>query len=468
MPFRVHPLTLVRVCCLLALPLSGCSCGDDDGPSPPSRSDGGGDGDGDGPAPPFDGNFPDPIDRRDAAMIPEGDPPEELEGETCAADTNKTYELAHTDLQAFSAELAVDLVEATFGMAFVTGEDAECGAAVRFATLEGPAGLNEPSAAEVYDDCTIIERTAMTRTDSDWLLAIVDNRAERELWVHRYDAEDERLSNGHRLTSNMSSESAMALVSLGDRALIVWTETIFGMPSHSLKVRFLAADGEPEGDEIMLEEERDTYFDGFSLAKLSDSYIALAYRRSTGPTTAELVLDVLDAETGERDRDPWVVTTEAGTTGTIDVAADSIGAGLVYSFAQGSGRQVWFQQMTTTGRPALVMTGGIAGGPTPPVVVVKNPNLGVDVSLAKLAAGYAVAYRALSGGNVREPQVRVAFLDRVGALQGDSAVALASETGGQTAIEAAYDGRVALTWTDVDEEGFTSVRALILPCIGGG
>jgi hypothetical protein len=114
------------------------------------------------------------------------------------------------------------------------------------------------------------------------------------------------------------------------------------------------------------------------------------------------------------------------------------------------------------------MTGGIAGGPTPPVVVVKNPNLGVDVSLAKLAAGYAVAYRAPSGGNVREPQVRVAFLDRVGALQGDSAVALASETGGQTAIEAAYDGRVALTWTDVDEEGFTSVRALILPCIGGG
>lgn len=471
MPFRVNLLVLLwplAVPISMSVGLAGCSgCGDDEtavvAPSPTDAGDGDGD---DDHEPVFEGGRPLPM-RPDAAPIPAGDPPEELEDETCAADSNKVYELVTSNLQAHPAELAVDQVEATFGMAFVTTEDAECNGAVRFASLTGPAGLNEPVVSEAYDGCTIVDRAALTRTDSDWLLAVIDNRDGRELWVHSFDPEESELSSGHRLTENMGFESAMAMVSLGDRALIAWAETGFSSEMSAIKLRFLSADGEPEGDEITLEEESERYYEGFSLTRLSEQYVAFAYRRSQGLVDADLVMDVLDAETGERDRDTWVITTEGGTTGTIDVAADASGAGVAYSFAQGTARQVWFQQLTTTGRPALVMVGLDNGGPAPPIPIVANPNLGADVSLAKLPAGYALAYRALPGGNVSEAQVRVAFLDRVGAMQGSgSAIALASESGGQTAIAAAYDGRVALTWTDSHEDGTSTVRALILPCVG--
>ena len=62
----------------------------------------------------------------------------------------------------------------------------------------------------------------------------------------------------------------------------------------------------------------------------------------------------------------------------------------------------------------------------------------------------------MPGGNVDSPRIRVHFLDRVGHVTGaPSDVALASEFGGRTAIEGAIDGRVALAWSDVLEDGST-------------
>jgi hypothetical protein len=72
---------------------------------------------------------------------------------------------------------------------------------------------------------------------------------------------------------------------------------------------------------------------------------------------------------------------------------------------------------------------------------------------------------------VPEPRIRVHFLDRRGEIIGDGSVALAAMTGGQTALESAFDGRLVLSWTDSElvgdagfEEPLSTLRALVVPC----
>ena len=64
------------------------------------------------------------------------------------------------------------------------------------------------------------------------------------------------------------------------------------------------------------------------------------------------------------------------------------------------------------------------GGPAEPMRIVGPPFKANDASLAKLPNGYAVAYRALAGGTVTSPRIRVHFLDSYGRIIGESDVAL--------------------------------------------
>ena len=100
------------------------------------------------------------------------------------------------------------------------------------------------------------------------------------------------------------------------------------------------------------------------------------------------------------------------------------------------------------------------------VRIVENPQLAIDVSLAKMPRGYALAYRALPSPGVSVPQIRAHFLDRTGRIVGDSGIALAEPNGGQTALEIGTDGRMVVSWTDTTEDNVSTLRALILPCGG--
>ena len=120
-----------------------------------------------------------------------------------------------------------------------------------------------------------------------------------------------------------------------------------------------------------------------------------------------------------------------------------------------------------SGNAAPVRQGLSVGGPSEPKRVVAPPSNAIDASLAKLPNGYVVAYRAMPGLLLEEPRIRLHFIDSEGNVIGMSDVALASEAGGRTAIEAANDGRVALGWADMNEDGTSSLIVAKLPCVGG-
>lgn len=409
---------------------------------------------------PFPFEPPDPND------VYPGDPPEELAGQLCAAHTNKIYDLATTQGNAVPALLAVDRQRSRFGMAFVSAGGDACTSGVSFAELYGPPGAVEASPTMAYDDCTLIETAAIARGDGAWLLAVTDNRMEaRDLWVHAFDPESGDTIAVHRVTENMAAEASVGLLNLDrNRALIVWTETAFDNTGTSLVARFLSGEGEPEGEPVELEAASDAFYTGMAMTRLGDELIGLVYRRDGGAGGHAIVLDVLSAQTAERDRDPWVLTYEAGALGTVDIASDSRGAGVAYTVVQGLSRQVWFQPLGLDGYAAPVESGPNTGGPADPNRIVGAPQLGVDVSLARMATGFAVAYRALPSVRVPVAQIRAHFLDRRGEILGDSAIALAAESGGQTALESAFDGNMVLSWSDSDDEGLTTLRSLVVPC----
>lgn len=449
---------------LLVVLLQGCGgCGEDD-PAPMGPGSGDRDGNVEEEPPPLDGGDR-PIDVPNEDDLFPGDPPEELEGESCAADTNKIYELSTYDSNAQAAQLAV--FAARFGLAYVSGDDVMCTTGVSFTEMYGAPGQHEPAAMTAYDDCTLVEQAAIARGDDVWLLAIVDNRQDaRDLWIHAFNAESGRTRSQHRITENMAGEGAVELVRLdADRVLLVWAETAFDNSGTSLHGQFLSGAGEPIGEPVEIAAATEGFYTGMSMALLGESFIGLVYLRDDGVGGRSAVLDVLSRETAERERDPWVLTTEPGANGTIDIASDSMGAGVAYTLAQGTSRQIWFQEVGRDGRAApVIAAGGNEGGPADPLRVIENPQLAIDLSLAKMPRGFALAYRALPSVGVPEPQIRAHFLDKAGRIVGDSAIALAELNGGQTALEMSTDGRMVLSWTDTDEDGISTLRALIVPC----
>lgn len=447
---------------ILLVSLQGCGgCGEEERPI---ANPGDGDGDGD-----RDADMPDtgdiPIDVPDADSIYPGDPPEELEGEGCAADTNKIYELAVTSGSAQPAQLAV--FAARVGMAFVSADDVMCTTGVAYAELFGPPGANEATPRVAYDDCTLVEQAAIARGDDVWLIAIVDNRDDaRELWVHSFDPETGETNDRYRITDNMAAEGTVEMVRIdNEQALLVWAETAFDNSGTALRAQFLTGGGEPVGDVVEISEPGPGFYSSMSMAVLGEFYIGLVYKLDDGAGNHSIVLDVLRQDSGEREREPWVLTTEPGTNGTVDIAADSIGAGVAYTIVQGTSRQVWFQELGFDGMAVKIMgAGGLVGGPADPVRVVENPQLAIDISMTRMPRGYALAYRALPSVGVPFSQIRTHFLDRNGRIVGESAVALAEAAGGQTAIKMATDGRIVLSWMDTDEDGDSTLRALIVPC----
>ncbi|MGD8859722.1 MAG: hypothetical protein PVI30_06910 [Myxococcales bacterium] len=448
----------------LVLPIAGCSCDDDDaGPASVSNMPGPDAGDGDDIV--FDASIPRPV--RDAGidvddLIP-GDPPEGLEADNCAVDTNKLFRFENMAGPPESASMAVDQVASEFGMVWID-ESADCYDAIKMARFSGPSGSGDPEEEVVVDACSAIEQVAVTHTFETWLIATADDRAgPADIWVQSVD--DEVLSE-HQISENPRIKSELAVGTSGtDFAGVAWVEVDRRSLDTSLHYRALSGEGEPIADEVVLVESAQQTVASLTVAPIGTDYMAVGYRRSNS-SGSRIVLEILDGATGERVRDPWVLTELGGNNGTIELATEEDGGGVVYTIAQGTGRQLWFQRLDAEGLAAPVTGGTQTGGASEPQRVVGLPMVAVDASMAKLANGYIVAYRALSGGAIEEPTIRVVFLDRFGRIIGDSSVAYASEQGSRTSIEVAYDGRVSLGWADAYVDG-SDVSVVRLPCVGG-
>ena len=462
----------------LLIALAGAACGDDDDArTAPGSRDSGPKEDGGGKPGDRDSGS-EPSEPRDSGAVP-GEKPPELAEEACAVDTNKLYSLASTTDSPRSTQLAVDLVGSQFAFAYI-GDSDQCIDAVYATMLSGGSGIGEPEKIVVADDCTTVEHVSIVHNGEVWLAVISDTRmGTSDLWLQSFGGEGDKPA-AIRLTESGAeeTESAIATVRCDDpmlldcstfeeSALVAWAE--LEQSGHTrLGVRPLALDGTPSGDPLVLEESDEWVYAGLTMQQIGERFVALGYRRY-GPSTgkSEIVLDVLDAKTGMRDRESWVLSPSAGATGNVDLGTDSQGGGVLYSLGQGTSQQLWFQQLDRSGRAAPVMAGTMIGGPADPVRIVGPPTAANDASLTKLINGFAVAYRIQAGGGVPEPRIRAHFLDRFGRDIGKSDVALAGPQGARTAIESAYDGRITIGWSDTTEEGESTLTAVKLPCVGG-
>ena len=449
----------------LVLPALGACGGDDDDSAPvgPAKDAGGGGED------EFDATFAPPIEV-DAGQAEPGDPPADLAKESCAVDTNKLYDLVAFDRAPEPTRLAVDLPGSRFALAYID-ESKDCVDAVYVAQIEGERASAKPDISFALDPCSMIDSAAIEYNGERWLLGTIDARGDaRDLWIQEFDPDDKETFPAHNVTESDEPERAFALLSLteGDGVVAAWVEDgLITGSSQRLKVRKLSAGGEPEEDVVELDQPKGSTWtiSGLTMAQFGANYVGLGYRRQSQDGHAELVLDVLDRQ-GERDRDTLVLSKDAGGYGGIDLVADEEGGGVIYSVVQGLSEQLWFQLLDVNAHVAKVNNGVTSGGAMEALRVVGPPYKANDASLAKLPNGYAVAYRALPGGDLDAPRIRVHFLDRFGRILAKSDVAHAEPTGGRTAIKSAYDGRVVVGWSDQDAAGKTTMTAVRLPCVG--
>ena len=78
-----------------------------------------------------------------------------------------------------------------------------------------------------------------------------------------------------------------------------------------------------------------------------------------------------------------------------------------------------------------------------------------------------MVYRALPGGDVESPRIKLQFLDPAGRTFGDSEVADTTPTGGRTSVVFSIEGRMVVGWSDRSDSEQTHVQFARIPCVGG-
>jgi hypothetical protein len=444
----------------LTLLVTVAACGGDNNrpttPGNPPR-DAGADGDAE-----LDAEVPRPDTGTDA-RVP-GMPDPGLSG-ACAIDSNKIFTVAERDKPFSSAPLAVDPINSRFALPFVGSGG--CLEAVHMSTFEGAAMSGEPISGVAVDECSLVRDAVTAALNDTWLVALVDNRKPPyDVWVEPYDLAHAKMGAGQRVSEGSGVETALALTALrsGEGAMLAWTDEDESA-GQSLYTRPLDKSGTPSADAVRIEQSKTLYYRGLGLRALGSDGAGLVYwRYSLDLKTSDIVFVALDGS-GKPLRDAWVLASDAGSNASVDLTTDEVGGAIVFARAEAmTGRQLWFQEIDDTGQAAVLRT-GIGRAPT--LLFLNAPFKGIDVSVAKLGTSFAVAYRSLPTPNQARAQIRLYFLDRYGAVIGSSDVSFTSASGGRTAIQAAYDGRVVIGWSQVNEDGKSVTKVVRLPCVGG-
>lgn len=460
----------------LSLVLTAMGCGDDGGKRKKLPQDAGGEEDsGDGTGK-FDANVPLPVDDRDTGVVDPGDPEPGLTG-SCAADSNKIFTVVTGDRPFAGVTLGVNPFTSDFAVPYIGTSDS-CYDQVLLATMKGAKTAPGPESQPVVDPCSLVRAPTVTAVSAGWLVALTDNRVPPwDVWVHPFDADKGVLGDGIRISDTAGEEQAIAMVTLRDgNVLLAWVDRADNGTSF-LRVRPLDPTGMPRGDERVIDTWNEA--DGTDLTKnpqlsygslsfttLGESGAGLAYWRyePVQNLRSEIVFVALD-HLGRATRDPWVVGGNAGPLGSVDVDSNAEGGAIVYTQAEGTeGRHLWFQEIDDTGAPAPLVT---SAGTAPAIRFLGTPYRAIDVSVAKLRSNYAVVYRALPALSMERAEIRLQFLGPAGGKLGDSDISYTSDSGGKTAIEAAYDGRAVLSWSELDDSGMSAIKVARLGCVGG-
>jgi hypothetical protein len=343
-----------------------------------------------------------------------------------------------------------------FGLAYRTSSSENCTDAVAVMRIPGLDGFEEPST--LFEDCDAVRDVGLLGVSDGFELAWVDNATgSAELHGLRLDeAMQPRDDQARiRLTENeLEQEARPVLTELDGRPLLAWFSTSVS-PSAQIPISTRILDGQAQALEVVAgsagHEPR-----AIALAAMGDDSAVLGF--IDGGPHAGVWLQRLDRD-GVALGAPTQLSDRVGQSSTIDIAGRSAGGGgaVVYSTEIDGVAQVRFRRLDEQGQAIGVER-----------TLIGPPLRAQGASLHQLGGGYAVVYRALPGGEITEPEIRLMFITKEGNLTRDGAGRLSSYSIGSSAatksrptVSVSVEGALMVAWADVDADTENTVLRLV-------
>jgi hypothetical protein len=328
-----------------------------------------------------------------------------------------------------------------FGLAYRSIGRATCAQNIEVAHIAASSGLPEPGAVLV--ECTAITDVALAWASSGWHLAWIDNFTDRaELHTATLDAQLQISGAGRRTLTDDEHELERkpVLAAIGGRPLLVWSARGMAAGPSSIRARWL--DGDADSFDLVTADEEHAP-QALALAQIGSESAAIGW---VGPGESPGVwLLRLDAD-GARAGAPVQLTERVAVSSSIDIARRSDGGAAVYSIEIDGAPQVRFRRLDATGTPIADER-----------VLIGPPLRAQDASVFALAGGYVVVYRALPGGSIDRPEIRMTFVTKEGAVIRDAAgsvlstrIASSTIATARTSVTVSVDGQIMIGWLDAD------------------
>ncbi|NOY90463.1 MAG: hypothetical protein GXP55_04575 [Deltaproteobacteria bacterium] len=358
------------------------------------------------------------------------------------------------DVRGFQQTVSVAPSASSWGLAWSDASDAFENIRARVVPSSGGLGMNR----DVTTGFAISEGAAILSTGSGFLAAYYDNSdfgAGYEIYVRGLDSSGAPTAEPVRLSNNTVRDDNPTLLRMGTANLVVWVED--DMTNRVAKGAIISDAGAIMGSVQTLT----TSPESPSLLTLGPlaGGAGLVWTEANTDGTDAVMLRV-DSSARLVAGSKIVLSTEHNASGGVDLATDDVtgGAAVFDVSVEGVRAEVRFREIGADGTL-----------PAPERIVSVAPATGRDASLAPLAGGYVVAYRALPDGTITEPRLRLTLLDvRGDVLSSFDGPAMLAQ-GGRTTVRVAGDGRVLVAWEDQDTaDGSRRMRAVRVRCAADG
>ncbi|MDH5672855.1 MAG: hypothetical protein OEZ06_11945 [Myxococcales bacterium] len=371
----------------------------------------------------------------------------ELDINTCSVAEDAAYEY---NVPLLESGFALTPGPLDFGLAFVRqGSQSP----FRIDTAIVLASSGAPTPTTVLEGSQQIGELALLSSIDGWLMAYTDNSANKSELYAAGLSDTLALDPGRpieRLTNNDAIEARPALADVAGRPMGAWIER--GSGGSSLRTRLLS---DASSREVVAAAAGHQPME-LSLAQMGTEGAALAWAEEQGQKGVWLLrIDADGAAIGE----PLLMSSEAAPWSSVALATRTRdGGATVYSLgvAQVSS-EVRFRRLDRDGSFR-----------TDEVKVIGKPLQARDAGLAPLGGGFVVAYRALPDGTaITQPEIRMLFISRDGALAKDNAgrpisfpVAPAAQDGSPIQVKVSVDGHVMMAFVDGGAGGEHMLRII--------
>lgn len=329
-----------------------------------------------------------------------------------------------------------------FGLAYRGGRVAGCVQTLDALPIPGESGFGDPRL--IATDCAALTDVSLLADGDGWRMAWVDNFTDTaELHTIPLDATMGIVEGATRrtLTNNENKQERKPVMrDIDGTPMVAWITEDVVSRARSISTQLLV-DGSVT--QTVVKESAGQSPQGIALAQMGESNAAVAW---VGPAESPGVwLQPLTAAGVARGK-PVQLTTRIAASSSVDLATRLDGGAAIYSIEIDGIPQIRFWRLDNYGQPVATER-----------VIVGPPLHAQGASLATLGGGYAVAYRALPGGDVTKPEVRLTFVTKEGNVMRDEggnlltfAIGDATLAQGRVSVSVSVEGEVMVAWIDGD------------------